>query len=418
MRMNKCWCFYFVILLICCSQLYIKNRTTPVYFVCSKSTDASTKDSVKNDESSSRNEQNNQLSGVHSESSSDNILHLSPEASFNFILDKLTSGFPFDISVYPDDVLADVLNIFLNCLQDKSMLSRRRRSLHSKIRDLKECCMKKVSENIQREIHNDAAKSSNTDMINIEDKSVSSRKYTGGNKRFGNRKDKDSVVDDIKSDVSKNVHKTSDDKLSDISHLSYLFQKPEDNRKLTYKEEDIVNNGLSSLWEKESSWNNFSDDESTDDYKRRNHNSHSNGNINRPGYGTGDMSKAYGCQGRSDRKLIYDRRTYISGKKSGSGLQPRNMFFSFLLECSTNSWGSGKKTIACIKTKLQEKGVRMSDQCLECFKESVECGKSNCWWSCMFKSPCSDSCFKCGVNNCKNQLVQCTGLNNLPDACS
>lgn len=72
----------------------------------------------------------------------------------------------------------------------------------------------------------------------------------------------------------------------------------------------------------------------------------------------------------------------------------------------------------CVQKELAKDNKKMSDTCSQCFKDSVSCGKSNCWLPCLFGSPCSDRCYNCGVNYCNKELIRCTGLENLPSACS
>ncbi|CRH01180.1 conserved Plasmodium protein, unknown function [Plasmodium relictum] len=122
-----------------------------------------------------------------------------------------------------------------------------------------------------------------------------------------------------------------------------------------------------------------------------------------------------GCQSQSDQEIIFDNGKYE--KKGNLQLKPRNKFFSILLNCSVDNLGSGDKTMKCVNKELAKKNSKISESCSKCFENSVNCGKSNCWLSCLFSNPCSDSCFNCGVNYCKKELINCTGLLNLPDAC-
>ncbi|CRG94941.1 conserved Plasmodium protein, unknown function [Plasmodium gallinaceum] len=122
-----------------------------------------------------------------------------------------------------------------------------------------------------------------------------------------------------------------------------------------------------------------------------------------------------GCQSDSDKAIIFDNGKLK--KRNSLQLKPKNKFFSILLKCSVDNLGSGDKTMVCVKEELSKENLKISESCSNCFKDSVDCGKSNCWLSCLFSDPCGDNCFHCGVNYCKKDLISCTGLKNLPDAC-
>lgn len=413
MRMNSCCRFFFVMLLICCLHLHIKNKRQPVSFVCSESTDTPNKSSFKNDnEPSSGNNKDNLLSDAFSDSSSNDPLYLPRNVSSEHISRTASGSFPVDFLNNSDDVLAAVLNIFLKCLRETNTLNGQRQTLHKKLVDLKVCCAKSVPENVLNKILNDVSEMLNTYMTNIRKESTRSGKTTDRSKRFQNAQDEDSGLADKRSGTNTSALKTSDGVLSDRTDLPQLLKKSQDDGTFSPEEvEGIMKSNLSSLWQKGSTWDYFSSDEQVRSSKNYRPNS-------RPNYGTRDMSRKQGCQAQSDMKLIYDTKPFNSGSRKGSGLHPRNMFFYFLLECSTSNMGSGDSTIQCLRQKLREKGASMTEQCLKCFKESVECGKSKCMWSCMFGSACRQSCVDCGIRSCKAKLVQCTGLTNLPDACS
>ncbi|KYN97019.1 hypothetical protein PGSY75_1321900 [Plasmodium gaboni] len=125
-----------------------------------------------------------------------------------------------------------------------------------------------------------------------------------------------------------------------------------------------------------------------------------------------------GCLSQSDKDIIFDPTKPSNSRNKGLQLSPSNKFFSILLKCSVDNLGSGDSTMECVQKELAKDNKKMSDTCSQCFKESVNCGKSNCWLPCLFGNPCSDRCYNCGVNYCNKELIRCTGLQNLPGACS
>ncbi|CAD52366.1 hypothetical protein CYL21_2035 [Plasmodium falciparum NF54] len=125
-----------------------------------------------------------------------------------------------------------------------------------------------------------------------------------------------------------------------------------------------------------------------------------------------------GCLSQSDKDIIFDTTKPSNSRSKGLQLSPSNKFFSILLKCSVDNLGSGDSTMECVQKELAKDNKKMSDTCSQCFKDSVSCGKSNCWLPCLFGSPCSDRCYNCGVKYCNKELIRCTGLENLPSACS
>lgn len=127
-----------------------------------------------------------------------------------------------------------------------------------------------------------------------------------------------------------------------------------------------------------------------------------------------------GCQSEMDKQIIFDDKkpdgVVVNGK--GLNLSPSNKFFSTLLQCSVDNLGSGEKTMICVQEQLAKRKLKLSDTCSSCFKESVDCGKSNCWLPCLFGNPCADRCYKCATDSCNKDLIRCSGLDNLPGACS
>ncbi|KJP89954.1 hypothetical protein AK88_00410 [Plasmodium fragile] len=126
-----------------------------------------------------------------------------------------------------------------------------------------------------------------------------------------------------------------------------------------------------------------------------------------------------GCQSDMDKQIIFDD-TKPEGVGHGKGLQltPSNKFFSSLLQCSVDNLGSGEKTMMCVQEQLAKRNLKLSDTCSTCFKESVDCGKSNCWLPCLFGNPCADRCYQCATDSCNKDLIRCSGLDNLPGACA
>lgn len=123
-----------------------------------------------------------------------------------------------------------------------------------------------------------------------------------------------------------------------------------------------------------------------------------------------------GCQSESDRAILYENADKI--REGDNPMKPRNRFYDHLLSCSLSNFGAGEATIKCVQEKMKTENRQLSDQCLRCFKESVQCGRSNCTFSCMFSSACGDTCFNCGVKYCQDNLKTCTGLPDLPSACA
>ncbi|KAI4836557.1 hypothetical protein MKS88_004355 [Plasmodium brasilianum] len=125
-----------------------------------------------------------------------------------------------------------------------------------------------------------------------------------------------------------------------------------------------------------------------------------------------------GCQSESDRNIIFDKNQQEAFSKDTSKLSPSNNFFSTLLQCSVDNIGSGEKTMICVQEHLAKRNLKMSDTCVACFRQSVDCGRSNCWMPCLFGSPCSEKCYNCATTNCNKELIRCSGLDDLPGACS
>ncbi|CAD2101222.1 conserved Plasmodium protein, unknown function [Plasmodium vinckei brucechwatti] len=123
-----------------------------------------------------------------------------------------------------------------------------------------------------------------------------------------------------------------------------------------------------------------------------------------------------GCVSQSDRDIIYGKIDK-TGTTVRSGMEPSNFFYDAMMHCSVDNLGSGEKTMACVQKELATKDVQLSSTCAECFKDSVDCGKSNCWLKCLFGNPCSNKCYNCGVTYCNVDLIKCTGLDDLPPAC-
>ncbi|ETB62941.1 hypothetical protein YYC_00563 [Plasmodium yoelii 17X] len=123
-----------------------------------------------------------------------------------------------------------------------------------------------------------------------------------------------------------------------------------------------------------------------------------------------------GCVSQSDKDIIYGK---IENSESivKEGMSPSNFFYNAMMHCSVDNLGSGEKTMICVQKELATKNVQLSNTCSECFKESVDCGKSNCWLKCLFGDPCSNKCYNCGLAYCNIDLVKCTGLSDLPAAC-
>ncbi|ANQ10273.1 Uncharacterized protein PCOAH_00043670 [Plasmodium coatneyi] len=127
-----------------------------------------------------------------------------------------------------------------------------------------------------------------------------------------------------------------------------------------------------------------------------------------------------GCQSDMDKQIIFDDKKPdgVVVRAKGLNLSPSNQFFSSLLQCSVDNLGSGEKTMICVQEQLAKQNLKLSDTCSTCFKESVDCGKSNCWLPCLFGNPCADRCYQCATDSCNKDLIRCSGLDNLPGACS
>ncbi|KMZ97978.1 hypothetical protein PVNG_00316 [Plasmodium vivax North Korean] len=126
-----------------------------------------------------------------------------------------------------------------------------------------------------------------------------------------------------------------------------------------------------------------------------------------------------GCQSDMDKQIIFDdEKPDQVIHADGLRLSPSNKFFSSLLQCSVDNLGSGEKTMICVQEQLAKRNLKLSDTCSTCFKESVDCGKSNCWLPCLFGNPCADRCYQCATDSCNKELIRCSGLENLPGACS
>ncbi|VWU50187.1 conserved protein, unknown function [Hepatocystis sp. ex Piliocolobus tephrosceles] len=122
-----------------------------------------------------------------------------------------------------------------------------------------------------------------------------------------------------------------------------------------------------------------------------------------------------GCTSESDVSIIYGN--FQKKTTDPNGLSPSNNFYKILLKCSSDNYGSGDSTMKCVEDELKEKNLKLSDTCSDCFKRSVECGKSKCWFKCIFGSPCSSSCYSCATSNCDADFLRCSGLTNVPPAC-
>ncbi|EUD69178.1 hypothetical protein C922_00041 [Plasmodium inui San Antonio 1] len=126
-----------------------------------------------------------------------------------------------------------------------------------------------------------------------------------------------------------------------------------------------------------------------------------------------------GCQSEMDKEIIFDKEKPDGVVHSnGLYLSPSNKFFSSLLQCSVDSLGSGERTMICVQEQLAKRDLKLSDTCSACFKQSVDCGKSNCWLPCLFGNPCTQRCYNCATSSCNQDLIRCSGLQNLPGACS
>nr|BCN86954.1 Tp2 CD8+ T cell antigen [Theileria parva] len=58
----------------------------------------------------------------------------------------------------------------------------------------------------------------------------------------------------------------------------------------------------------------------------------------------------------------------------------------------------------------------ISKNCLTCFVQSIMCVINKCRGACL-KGPCTDGCQKCINTNCKPALLECIGVNDIPNPC-
>ena len=76
--------------------------------------------------------------------------------------------------------------------------------------------------------------------------------------------------------------------------------------------------------------------------------------------------------------------------------------------CAKDNLGGEPGTKTCIKTK-----TNLSDACVDCFDQAVQCGAKNCWLQCISDSNSPD-CIACRAQFCDPAFAACSGLTGNP----
>ena len=86
------------------------------------------------------------------------------------------------------------------------------------------------------------------------------------------------------------------------------------------------------------------------------------------------------------------------------------VFTNTLIDCAVQGMGVRAPVQKCLVSKLP-----LSTQCLNCFSESVDCGRVNCAQECV-KDSGSYWCLTCISNaGCKSAQSACTGFSRNPN---
>ena len=120
------------------------------------------------------------------------------------------------------------------------------------------------------------------------------------------------------------------------------------------------------------------------------------------------------CLALNSQNLVNPYKTYFLNKKNNCSdfdkkyyvHKNNKLFLKSWKKCGKKSWGSSNRATRCMVKKMP--GI--SKNCAQCFGNVVGCAKSNCFWSCLFGS--QEKCQACSIQNCFNDLYQCTGLNH------
>ncbi|XP_667298.1 T13C2.5 [Cryptosporidium hominis TU502] len=117
----------------------------------------------------------------------------------------------------------------------------------------------------------------------------------------------------------------------------------------------------------------------------------------------------------------------ITRESTGNCLNPTDLeilfgetsvfFQNLVIVCGRSSLGNGGKTAKCIQSRsFGPNELRISDQCVSCYKESATCGGKKCKSACL-TSTCNTKCQKCFEKNCASSLKVCVGTSWLPRPC-
>ncbi|KAH8581496.1 secreted with signal peptide and 12 KAZAL repeats and a mucin-like stretch of threonines [Cryptosporidium sp. chipmunk genotype I] len=93
----------------------------------------------------------------------------------------------------------------------------------------------------------------------------------------------------------------------------------------------------------------------------------------------------------------------------------RDSFQNAVAKCSRKALGSYKNTFRCI-SKLSFDGLKLSDQCNDCWSKTAHCGVKHCASQCLFNT-CVTKCQKCSTRECSKQLNECAGTIWMPLPC-
>ncbi|KAK9173101.1 hypothetical protein CmeUKMEL1_08040 [Cryptosporidium meleagridis] len=94
----------------------------------------------------------------------------------------------------------------------------------------------------------------------------------------------------------------------------------------------------------------------------------------------------------------------------------RDQFQNAVAKCSRKALGSYKNTFRCI-SKLSFDGLKLSDQCNDCWAKTAHCGVKHCASQCLFNT-CVAKCQKCSIRECSKQLNECAGTTWMPLPCA
>ena len=84
-------------------------------------------------------------------------------------------------------------------------------------------------------------------------------------------------------------------------------------------------------------------------------------------------------------------------------------FSDTFFQCASDSWGSGIRTASCLRRSYPV--LLISNDCLNCFGNSVNCSAINCMTQC-YSDAFAPGCLHCIDRNCSPALRECTGAVN------